>query len=162
MKHAVAGRVRGAVRHQHPDRIIEGQPLRDADRQLALAFQFLVDQKIIPVGVVLNRGHSVRRRILERQQNSPPAQVVGGSRDMALNKLLARVFPDNASQITLGIVIQLPAFRIWRLVGHPDRARAAELATAMCPSTRTNIAGWPPVTASRSCRVGNVLPAQRV
>ena len=36
-------------------------------------------------------------------------------------------------------------------------ARAAELATAMCPSTRRKMAGWPAVTASRSVREGSLV-----
>ena len=41
-------------------------------------------------------------------------------------------------------------------------ARAAELATAMWPSTRPRMAGWPAVTWSMSSRVGSLSSGQRV
>ncbi len=44
----------------------------------------------------------------------------------------------------------------------PAAARAAESATAMWPSTRVKIAGWPALAASMSCRVGVFLSGQRV
>jgi hypothetical protein len=44
----------------------------------------------------------------------------------------------------------------------PAAARAAELAMEMWPSMRSRNAGWPPVTLSRSWRVGSVLLAQSV
>ena len=44
----------------------------------------------------------------------------------------------------------------------PAAAKAAELATAMWPSTRRKMAGWPAVTWSRSARVGSLSSGQRV
>jgi hypothetical protein len=40
----------------------------------------------------------------------------------------------------------------------PAAARAAELASAMCPSSRFTQTGWSDVTASTHCRVGSSPP----
>ena len=116
--HTVVGRLRGAVGHEELDRVVEPQPLRDPHRQPAFALQLLIDQEIIPVGVVLDRGHAVGCRILERQQDRPPSQLRCGGRNMLLNEIQGSVLAHNSGKIAGGIVVKLAARRIRSLAGH--------------------------------------------
>ncbi len=54
VQHAVGGRLRGAVRLEECDRIVEPQPLRDPHLQPSFSLQLLIDQEIIPAGIVLD------------------------------------------------------------------------------------------------------------
>ncbi len=87
-------------------------------------------------------------RIVERQQERPPAQLGCGGGNMLLNEIQGMVL---RAQFRLrspcGIVVKLAPRRIRGLpIVTPDKASAAELATAICPSTRTKNAGCPPET----------------
>ncbi len=59
VQHWVVGGMMRAMLLQRLDRIGEGQPFGDADRQVILALELLHHQEIIPLGVVLHAGHAV-------------------------------------------------------------------------------------------------------
>ncbi len=114
-------RMRGAVCQEELDRIVEPQPLRNPHFQLAFSLQLLIDQEIIPVGVVLDRSHAMRRRIVQCQQDGPPSQVRRGGGNVLLNKIQSPALAHNPGQIAVGVVVELAARRVWGLVGHPGQ-----------------------------------------
>ncbi len=71
----------GAHGLQFVERCIEGQPLRDAQVELALFFHLLEDQKILPVAEVLHAGDAVREGVGDGQLVAAAALVVAGRRN---------------------------------------------------------------------------------
>ncbi len=67
VQHAIVGGMMGAMFFQRLDRIEEGQPLGDTDRQVIFALKLLHRQEVVPLGEVLHAGDSVDRGIRHRQ-----------------------------------------------------------------------------------------------
>ena len=73
---------------QQLDRIVEGQPFADAQRQLAFALQVFVNQEVFPVGVVLGGGDSpaggVGQRNTRRRGGAAPGSAAAPWQTRAL------------------------------------------------------------------------------
>ena len=109
---------------QHRQGIVEEQPFRDSDGELALAFDFFKDLEIIPgqfrvliVRIVLYGSDAAASQFLQSGFNGLPAPIViwfGNDR----SHRLARGFADDAGSLTCRITIDLAACRI--LAGNRD------------------------------------------
>jgi hypothetical protein len=119
VQHPVGGWMRGAVCLEDRDRIIEPQPLRNPHLQSAFPLQFLIDQEIIPAGIVLNRSHAVRGCIVHRQHDRLSSHLVRGWRNMLLNQIQSPALADNPRQLAMGIMVELAARWIRGLPGYP-------------------------------------------
>ena len=65
MQPTIVSRLRRPVCHEKLDWVIKPEPFRDARFQLIFPLQLLINQEIIPVGVVLDRSDSMGRGIVE-------------------------------------------------------------------------------------------------
>src|SRR5579862_6626097 len=93
------------------ERLIEGQPLADAGRELAVFFDLLEDMEVFPGGVVLHRGDAPLGGFGERKFHGLPALVVGGWRDR-VSQGLPRRLAEDSSGLAVGIAVDLAALGI--------------------------------------------------
>ena len=112
VQHQIGLRVRVALPAQLVDRIVKGQPLRDARRQLAFFFQLFVDLKILPGRrIVLSGSDAVLGQIGQRQLQDLRGEVVARLWNHCPHRFLRR-FPQNARGFPIFVAVDLPALRI--------------------------------------------------
>ena len=110
MQHGIVGVVMGAHLDQIFERRFEGQPLGDAQIELALLFELFEDEKVLPVAEVLHAGYAVGEGVGDGQLVAAPALVVAGRRNDLFDQFLRRL-AQNAGRLAIGVEIDGSALR---------------------------------------------------
>ncbi len=146
MEAEVVAGVAGAALLEDLDGPVEVHPLGYADGEFVGVLEFLEGEEVVPVGVVLHGGDSVGDDVGDRYGEGLATLLEGWRRNFAADEALAaasRRMPVGLPEASRSILAPAGSGVAAVMLA---AARAAELATDMCPSTRRRRAGWPAVT----------------
>src|SRR5271156_2299114 len=94
----------------------EGQQFADARGELTVFLKLLVHEKVLPVGVVLDRSDAMRNRVFEGEQVAFEAKISAGRRNLLLDEVLGG-FADDAGSVSIRVAVDLAALRVGRVAG---------------------------------------------
>ena len=162
MEEGIVSGMAGAALFEDGYGLVELEPFGDAEGEFACVFELFEGEEILPFGVVLNAGDAVGQRVVDGYGEGLAALFERRRRDFCGDEGVGGGLAEDAGGGAGGVAVDLGPVGSGVEAVMLAAARAAELATAMCSSTRRKMAGWPAVTLSRSVRVGRVAPGQRV
>ncbi len=114
----VRGIVSGALLFERVDGCTEGQPLGDAQGQLAFALHLLHDEEVFPIGVVLRGGEAVGDGVGHCEFEAAAPLRFAAGRNVLSNEFHPRGFAEDAGRLALGVAIDLATCRVGGSAGN--------------------------------------------